>query len=285
MTRREVLRGVAAAAAGVATRSMATDKTVVIGLQLYSLDAELTRDLAGTLARIAALGIRDVELAQSFGLSARDLRQHLRDAGLNAVSGHYNAQSLLDDADRQLAYAHELGLTYVVCPDLSHGDASGVAQFTSADWARNAEFFNRIGARVRDAGLRFAVHNHGDELRNVGATSGYDQLLKLTDPALVTMELDCGWVAVAGLDPVTYLTRYSDRYELLHLKDVDRASIGATTRPQFTEAGTGAVDWPRVLDAAKHARYAYIEMEAPFRIPALESVQASFGYFRKIESR
>ena len=31
--------------------------------------------------------------------------------------------------------------------------------------------------------------------------TAFDELLRRTDPGLVTIELDCGWVKVAGLDP------------------------------------------------------------------------------------
>jgi hypothetical protein len=39
-----------------------------------------------------------------------------------------------------------------------------------------------------------------------------------TDPALVTMEMDLGWVVAAGHDPFQYFSRYPGRFPLWHLK-------------------------------------------------------------------
>ena len=50
-----------------------------------------------------------------------------------------------------------------------------------------------------------------------------DEMIRLTDPDLVTFELDCGWVVVGGADPVTYLRRYPTRISMLHIKDFKAA--------------------------------------------------------------
>ncbi len=49
--------------------------------------------------------------------------------------------------------------------------------------------------------------------------TGYDEFLRLTDPDLVKLEMDCGWVTVAGHDPVEYFAKFPERYKLLHIKD------------------------------------------------------------------
>ena len=65
---------------------------------------------------------------------------------------------------------------------------------TLDDWRWNAEQFNHIGEPVNAAGIRFAYHNHTAEFRAENGVVFYDELLRSTDPAKVTMELDCGWV-------------------------------------------------------------------------------------------
>ena len=70
--------------------------------------------------------------------------------------------------------------------------------FTLEDWRWNAEQFNAIGAKVSAAGLKFGYHNHTMEFHETDGVVPYDELLRLTDPAHVTMEMDCGWVVVGG---------------------------------------------------------------------------------------
>src|SRR4051812_17155891 len=55
-----------------------------LGVQLYSFRDAFRTDVPGTLARVRALGIRDVELAGTYGLSAAQFRAALDAAGLSA---------------------------------------------------------------------------------------------------------------------------------------------------------------------------------------------------------
>ena len=66
------------------------------------------------------------------------------------------------------------------------------------------------------------------EFRSYDGVVAYDELLRLTDPKLVTMELDIAWVVTAGADPVKYLRKHEDRISLLHVKEV-RKDLRVTT--------------------------------------------------------
>ena len=82
------------------------------------------------------------------------------------------------------------------------------------DYKWSAEQFNKVGEQIKKAGLQLGYHNHNFEFKVYeGGVTGYDEFLRLTDPDLVKLELDCGWVTVAGHDPVAYLTKFPDRYK------------------------------------------------------------------------
>ena len=57
--------------------------------------------------------------------------------------------------------------------------------------------------------------------------TAFDELLRRTDPGLVTIELDCGWVKVAGLDPALVVSALRDklalydRFEALYVEAAD----------------------------------------------------------------
>ena len=82
------------------------------------------------------------------------------------------------------------------------------------------------------------------------------------------IELDIGWVAVAGQDPMALLNKYKDRVIALHVKDV--AKRGCRQRSASVALGEGTVDWKKVLGTA-HANgvkpYFY-EQEEPFTRPS-----------------
>ncbi len=61
--------------------------------------------------------------------------------------------------------------------------------------------FNKIGALCKAAGMTFAFHNHSIEFKTIEGAPVYDTLLAYTDPSLVWMEMDIGWVRAGGPIP------------------------------------------------------------------------------------
>jgi sugar phosphate isomerase/epimerase len=288
----------AAAAAGfwVGTGRLRADPLgLPIGLQVYTVRDQLTKDFAGTLKKIADAGYQEVELFTFFNKKARDVRKALDAAGLACVSAHFAAQELDQHLGKNIDYARDLGLTYVVCPFPglagAGGGRAGFARIlteglSADDWKWNADLFNKAGEQATKAGLRFAYHNHNLEFKKYDGRTGLDLLLGRTDPDHVKLEVDCGWVKVAGHDPAAFVAKHADRIVLLHIKDV-KAGYGPTTklagRVPFTEVGHGSIDWKKVFQAAKRAkvkRY-YVEQDTTER-PPLEAIKISRDFLHDL---
>jgi sugar phosphate isomerase/epimerase len=160
---------------------------------------------------------------------------------------------------------------------------------TLDDWRRNADAMNRIGARARAMGLRFGYHNHPAEFLTIGGVFVFAELLRLTDPALVTFELDLGWVAGAGYDPTKVLADHGSRIELLHVKDIaarDRTPGRIVADLNTTPIGAGSIDWASVFAAADKAqvRSWFIEQEPPFTTSPLVGLQQSLAYLKTLKA-
>ena len=270
-----------------------------IGLQLYTVREAVEKDLAGTLRAIAAIGYREVELAGIPAKSATELRKILDDLGLTAPSMHASMADLQDGLQERIDYAKALGTQYLVCAfpwtadarfrsNPGHAVVSLASGITLDDWKWNAEQLNKIGAAAKQAGLRCGYHNHNMEFRSYDGVVAYDELLRLTDPQLVTMEMDIAWVVTAGVDPVKYLKKHDDRISLLHVKDVvkDLRVTADRLQAQTTEVGSGKVDWKRLFKAMEPKRIAhyFVEQENFERLP-LESVKISFDYLRGLGAK
>lgn len=301
-TRRDFLK--LAGAASVATFALrealplaAYPLGLPLGLQLYSLRELLPKDFDGTLKAIAAAGYTEVEAAGYYAMSAQEFKQSMDAAGLRCVSGHYPLDMLQPNLENVVKYASELGLQYVVCSSPSLKDPSKVRvspkdpgyheawvnAFTVDDWKWNSQQFNEIAGRVKGYGMKFGYHNHTTEFHKIGKTVGYDVLLQQTDPALVTFEMDCGWVAVAGYSPVEYLTKYPTRITMLHVKDFDLKKGGETW--QSTELGHGTVDIRAIFETAKkggHITHYFVEQEE-FDMPPLEAIKIDAEYMRDLK--
>ena len=298
ISRRTFLQTASASAACAAIwssvpRLMANPLGLPIGLQLYSVRDLLPKDYEGTLRQLGTLGYREVEAAGFFGHSPSEVKQAMDHANLRCVSAHYPLKDLLPKVDEVIKFGKDLGLGYIVCASPWLKDPSRVKDpgsraardaMTLDDWRWNAEQFNRIGERVNAAGMRFACHNHTAEFRSENGMVFYDELLHATDPAKVTMELDCGWVVVGGKNPVDYLTRYPKRFSMLHVKDFKMSGWTAgSTPPPSTEMGRGTIDYRPIFEAAKkgHIEHAFVEQEE-FDIAPMEALKIDADYMRAL---
>jgi sugar phosphate isomerase/epimerase len=301
-SRRDFIRvaggaSVAAVALRKATWLDAYPLGLPLGLQLYSLRELLPKDFDGTLKAVAAAGYTEVEAAGYYAMSAEDFKQSMTTAGLKCVSGHYPLNILQPNLENVINYAKDVGLQYIVCSSPSLKDPSKakvapkdpgyheawVNAFTVDDWKWNAAQFNEIAGRVKGYGMKFGYHNHTTEFHTIGKAVPYDVLMQNTDPALVTFEMDCGWVVRAGFNPVELLTKYPTRITMLHVKDFDLKT--GTEHPKSTELGRGSIDYKPIFEAAKkagHLTHYFVEQEE-FDTPPLEAIKVDAEYMQNLK--
>lgn len=237
-------------------------------------------DLPGTLAQVAAVGYKEVEFAGYFGRSPAQIRDLLARNGLTSPSTHIPIEIMRTGWRKGLDDAREIGHQWVVIPWLSEQERGGVDS-----WKRLAAEFNTAGRVARDAGLRFAYHNHDFELHPVPGAAGtagsavpLEILLSETDPALVDFEMDLYWVVKGGGDPLSYFARFGKRFPLLHVKD----SAGAPAH-QMTEVGRGSIDFPRIFAEGEKAgvRHYFVEHDSP--ADPMQSIRTSYNYMQSLE--
>ena len=274
-TRRDFLTSVGALATGLLAVPAITKAARVqdIGIQLYSVRDDMMRDARGTLAKLAKMGYREIESANSskghyYGLSPKEVKQVVRELGLTMRSGHVP----IDDKWQQAVDdAAEVGQQYLVCPVLpSEGQ-------TVSNYERAADIFNKSAEISAKSGVRFAYHNHASEFEKDNGRVLYDVLLEKTDPKLVDMEMDLGWVAAAGQNPFAYFERYPNRFPLWHLKDMKKDEVRSTV------LGTGRLDVTKLLRSAKQSgmKYFFVEQEEYEGTP-LSNMQGNIAYLKKL---
>ena len=293
MNRRQFMKqGSSALGAGAAAlhtqQAWAQLRDFPLGLQLYSVREFLPKDYPGTLKQIAALGYTEVESAGYNGHSAEEVKAAITAAGLHLVSAHHSANDLNKDFDNLLAFNKAVGVKYLICSFPAIKDPSRlqaadhknlIASFTMEDFRWNADRFNEWGKKAKAAGLQFGYHNHTMEFAPKDGLVPFEEMIRLTDPSLVTFEMDCGWVVVGGGDPVKYLHNYPQRISMLHVKDFRPFTKGE--QPVPTELGRGimANKLPAILAAAKSAdvHHCFVEQEG-YDMPWVESLRTDAAY-------
>ena len=264
-TRRGFLRGGGGLAAGVLgsgrTRRhvLAADgRAIEPGLQLYTLRKLLEADYRGTLEQVAKIGYREVQVSPRAGHTPAQIRAMLDDNQLVCPSIHLDARASTQD---EIAAAGTLGARFVFLSApvqvfrIENGRFVGLRDDVTLDEYRAiADELNETGEAFRKAGLVFGYHNHAFEFPPVDGVVPFDLLLERTDPELVTIELDLGWLQVAGADPLRYIERYPGRFPVCHVKDV-------LADGSFVDPGTGTVDFARTFAHASQAglRHYFVE--------------------------
>lgn len=252
-----------------------------VGLQLYSLRAQFTRNVLQGLELTKSFGIRDVELAGTYNQRPELFRETLRAAGLNPVSGHFSYDRYRDDPEGVAEEAKKLGLKYAGVAWIPHqGD------FDEKTTRAAAAVFNHAGEVLAKHGIRFFYHVHGYEFHPHGAGTLLDLLFAETNPKYVTYQMDVLWVVFPGQDPVQWLKRYPDRWELLHLKDLKKgvrtgSLSGSTDVNNDVALGTGQMDWPAILKQAKKngVKYYFIEDESA---RVVEQIPQTLRYLEQV---
>ncbi len=199
-----------------------------IGIQLYSVMGGMMKDPKGSIDRLAASGYNVLELvgwgeggSGVFGVSAAEFKAHCDKLGVEILSTHSSVQEdPTKEAEviakwRTLFETHKaLGGKYFIVPSYE-------VDYTEAGVAQMCKYFNKIGQIAKEYGLKFGYHNHAQEFATLKDTDivMWEYLVENTDPELVCFELDVFWCTKGGKNPVEYLKKYSNRIEMLHIKD------------------------------------------------------------------
>jgi sugar phosphate isomerase/epimerase len=278
------------------TWALAEHKIEKIGVQLYTVRFAMKQDFEGSLAKVAAIGYKEAELAEFaqaadgtvtyFGRSPAEMRAALDRHGLTSPSTHVKYSSLSpENFPKVIEASHVLGNEYIVMPWIEETDRK-----QPDIWKKASAVFNRAGEACKKAGIQFAYHNHWFEFLPVNGKRPYDLLLEGTDPKLVKMEMDVCWITVAGGDPLAYFDRYPGRFPLVHAKDTkaipSMSAAGAQnfgdTFADMADVGSGIIDWKKIFAQSEKAgiKHYFVEYDKP-AMP-FESIKSSYDYLEKL---
>jgi sugar phosphate isomerase/epimerase len=208
-----------------------------IGIQLWTVRDAYRADPVATLNMLAELGYSQIEYAhlEPYPILLAELRKRAEDLGMTIPAAHFGTGLFIESPQKIIDLAGELGARLVVNPWTEEHKRS------RDDYYRHAEWFNRIGEQTKAAGIRYAYHNHQFEFdKKDGNLSGYDILVRNTDPALVQFELDMFWSVDAGQDNISIINAYPGRFVSCHIKD--RAPAGT-----MTSVGDGIIPWAAIF--------------------------------------
>ena len=231
-----------------------------IALQLYTVRDKAALDMAGTVKSLGDIGYKYVESAGYGNLNAQSFAEALEMNGVQAISAHVGIDRLIDERQIVIEEMQLLGCKHVIVPWLT-------PERRTAEFADQLiGYLNAWGPEFREAGVQLGYHNHEFEFEPLGNTTMFERIRLETDPELVSLQIDLGWAAFAGADPVQLIRENPGRVPLLHAKDLAADGGSATS-------GEGALPWPEIIAAAREAGAEYLIVENDKPEDSLEDVR------------
>ncbi len=243
------------------------------GIQLYTLRDEMPLDPKGVIQQLAYFGYNQLEGYEGpqglfWGMGHQDFKLFLDDTGIKMPAAHCN---IYDDFEQKVIQAAAIDMEYLICPWVG-------PQKSMDGWKQVCDLFNDCGALCKKHGIRFAYHNHAYTFKAFTGMIPIDYLMENTDPALVHHEMDIYWVVTGGADPIEYITKYSNRFRLCHIKD--RMLDAGEEQHASCNLGTGMIDFPKILNVARQhgMKYFLVEQERYDDSTPLESARVGAEY-------
>ena len=250
-----------------------------IGLQLYTLRDVIMKDVKGTLSEIASMGYTEVETygykdGNLFGMPTLEFGKYLKGLGVNVTSGHYGIDLATGSKwEKACSDAKEMGQEYVVVPWMDK------KYYASMDALKiTCDSLNKASEMAKKYKLRMGYHNHAFEFTEVEGKVVYDVMLDRLDPKLVAMEMDLFWVVNAGKNPLAYFQKYPSRFELWHVKDMDKLN-----KENNADVGTGTIDYKALFaNVRKSGMKRFFMEQETYPSSPMESTKKSIEYLKTI---
>lgn len=253
-----------------------------IGLQLYSLRDQFSKDVPGTMARIKSMGIREIEIGGTYGLSFPEFIKLIAENNLRVVSFGTSFERLAEFPQAVADEARSYGAQFVVCFWLPHQGET----FTIDDVKKAAEVMNKAGKILAQNGLLLCYHPHGYEFQPYEKGTLFQPLMEAFDKRYVYFEMDVFWIKQAGQDPLALLKKYPSRWILLHLKDRKRGTPNSQNGQVDVESnvvlGQGDVGIEPIMREAKKLgiQHCFIEDESS---KAEQQIPVSIAYLKSLK--
>ena len=268
-----------------------------VGLQLFTVFGIIDEDVKGTLAKIAAIGYKEIESAFGkkpgyYGMKPTEFKAMVADLGMSWKSHHVLGapfhlpkgykmpagadgkpmvlppmRNLKENMQQLVDEAAEGQIKYLVCANAPTG--------TLEEIKSTVAILNKTGEATKKAGIQFAYHNHDMEFKAVEGKVPYHLLLSETDPNNVKMELDLAWATKGGQDPVQLFKAHPGRFPLWHVKDLD------ASRQNILPVGSGTIDYKRIFEHKAESGMQHFFVEHDMPKDAFASIKSSFEYISK----
>ncbi|CAM2852593.1 myo-inositol catabolism protein iolE [Legionella steigerwaltii] len=275
-------------------------------------DPELGKEISfeQCIREMSEVGYVGTELGNKYPREVPILKKALTDRGLQLSSawfstfftepGHY--EHTLSRFMDHLSFMRAMGASFINVCECGHaiqGTALSILsphkpEFSEAQWGQLIQGLHAMGRIAHDFNMRLVYHYHAGT--GVFYEHEIDYLMENTSPQLISLLLDTGHAAFAGIDSLDLINKYNERILYIHLKDI-RAEVlnkvknehmnfmDAVRAGVFTVPGDGALDFAPIIKMMQKNQYSgwmIVEAEQdPDKAPPLEYAKKAFDFLQQ----
>ncbi len=246
-----------------------------IGVLLSSVHEASEKDLPGTLKSLARMGYNGVEITETFGRTAEELRRLLDETHLKCYGAQVTLRALTGDAlAATITLNKTLGNRYVAVTSVPAENRS-----THEALLETARQLNEIALKLEHEGMILGYHVHAYDFQPVEGERPWDTIFSHVDRR-VTIQFDTGSALRAGVQAVPLLRYFAGRLWSVHLTDYSPSNPNAML-------GDGDERWPeaiRLLTGMAGASY-FILVPPKRPGPPLANAENCLRSFERMEAR
>jgi sugar phosphate isomerase/epimerase len=222
--------------------------------QLYTLRNEIKKDFPGVLRELKKMGWEAVQIDGLYDYSAEEIAVVIKETGLKTAGMHISLDRMNNELDQVIKEADLFGTSVFYCHYLDE-EMQNVEGYLKAK-----HDLIEVAKKVTPKGYRVGYHNHDFEFKTkVDGKFALDYILDEKDGFAIYPEVDTYWVKMAGIDPLSYIQKYTNRMPVLHLKDMSNDE-----RKYFAEIGTGSIDFKPILAWGENNGVEFYAVEQDF---------------------
>ncbi len=263
------------------------------------------------IEEMSLAGYRGTELGNKYPRDPQQLQQALAAHHLQLTSAWFSTYFTQEELYEQtlerfmahLSFMRAMGASFINICECGHaiqGTESAILGpkkplFTDQQWQRLVTGLHSIGRIAHDYNIQLVYHYHAGT--GVFTAKELAVLMQHTSPQLLSLLLDTGHAAFAGIDPLELIQQYGQRIRYVHLKDVREAVLSevkeknwsfmdAVRAGVFTVPGDGMINFAPILQALNKLNYqGWMIVEAeqdPQKAPPLVYARKAYDYLQEL---